>query len=93
MKRIYIFFEDEEFEELKRVKKKLSWHDFIMSIIKMEYKLNENNDVQMKLENEISMNLTEAAEIIRGLEPEYDFTGIPTAEIVEYATKLREDHK
>jgi len=34
MKSIYVVFEDEEFKTLKKAKKKLSWHDFVMLAVK-----------------------------------------------------------
>jgi len=38
MKRILIIFDDKEFEELKKRKGKLTWHDFIIN-----YHLNNGN--------------------------------------------------
>lgn len=32
MKKINVYFEDKEFEALKKVKNDLSWHDFIMQL-------------------------------------------------------------
>jgi len=32
MKSIYVVFETEEYEKLKKVKGELSWHDFILSL-------------------------------------------------------------
>lgn len=34
MKRIYVTFEDEEFEKLTKVKGDKSWHDFIVGMVK-----------------------------------------------------------
>lgn len=36
MKKINVYFEDEEFKKLKEFKEKLSWHDFIMLLTKQE---------------------------------------------------------
>jgi len=36
MKSITVFFEDKEFEDIKKVKGKKSWHDFILNIKKEE---------------------------------------------------------
>lgn len=36
MKQINIYFEDEEFEDLKDIKQDTSWHDFIMQLAKKE---------------------------------------------------------
>jgi len=36
MKNINVMFEDSEYRDLKRVKKKLSWHDFIMKLAESE---------------------------------------------------------
>lgn len=33
MKAINAYFEDEEFEKLVKKKDKLSWHDFIMTLV------------------------------------------------------------
>jgi predicted CopG family antitoxin len=33
MKSLYIVFEDEEFEKLKKAKGELSWHDFVLSLV------------------------------------------------------------
>jgi len=34
MKRLLEFFDDKEFEALKKVKGKTTWHDFIMTLTK-----------------------------------------------------------
>ena len=34
MKQINVYFDDEEYKKLKEEKKELSWHDFIMKLIK-----------------------------------------------------------
>jgi len=39
MKSITVYFEDNEFEELKDIKDTMSWHDFIMQLTE---KNNEN---------------------------------------------------
>ncbi|KKM93832.1 hypothetical protein LCGC14_1204450 [marine sediment metagenome] len=36
MKQIYVHFEDNEFEDLKILKKKRSWHDFIMLLTRKD---------------------------------------------------------
>lgn len=36
MKSIYVVFEDEEMEDLKRIKEKKSWHDFILELRERE---------------------------------------------------------
>ena len=36
MKTINVYFEDKEYEELKKYKNDLSWHDFIMKLTKPE---------------------------------------------------------
>ncbi|MBA7526078.1 hypothetical protein ES705_18238 [subsurface metagenome] len=36
MKSITVYFEDEEFEKIKKAKKKTSWHDFILQIAEKE---------------------------------------------------------
>jgi predicted CopG family antitoxin len=38
MKQINVWFDDEEHKELVEIKKELSWHDFIMSLVKKEKK-------------------------------------------------------
>ena len=38
MKKINVYFEDKEFEQLKKYKKTLTWHDFIMELTKPEDK-------------------------------------------------------
>lgn len=43
MKSITVYFEDNEFKDLKNVKDTMSWHDFIMQLIK---KNNENMEVK-----------------------------------------------
>lgn len=36
MKSIYVTFEDEEMEKLKKIKDEKSWHDFIMQLMEVK---------------------------------------------------------
>jgi len=38
MKQINVYFEKEEYDKLIELKKKLSWHDFILTILNKEDK-------------------------------------------------------
>ena len=42
MKVITIYFEDEDFKKLKRVKGKLSWRDLILTLISEEEKVKDD---------------------------------------------------
>jgi len=42
LKVITIYFEDEDFKKLKQLKDKLSWRDFVLTLIPKE--VNVNND-------------------------------------------------
>ena len=41
MKSITVYFEDKEFEELKKAKKDTSWHDFILILLPKEKRKGE----------------------------------------------------
>lgn len=34
MKRLLIIVEDEEYKKLKKAKEKMTWHDFLLSLVK-----------------------------------------------------------
>jgi len=38
MKTITVYFEDKEMEELKKLKKNTTWHNFIMTLVKNKAK-------------------------------------------------------
>lgn len=68
-------------------------HKMLVKVFLLPQDTTEN-----EMENEIGesealeeeMGIVEAGEIIRDLDPDYDFNGKPKAEIIEYAEKLRE---
>ena len=44
LKAITVYFDEKEFKELKKVKKDISWHDFILHLIKEDKEDKEKND-------------------------------------------------
>ncbi|GAH72853.1 unnamed protein product [marine sediment metagenome] len=91
MKSIYVVFEEEEFKMLKKAKKKLSWHDFVMLLTKRELKPKTDESAEPELEvGEAFLNYNEAREIIRRLDSEYDFKDKKGVEISKYAMALSE---
>ena len=91
MKRIYIVFEEEEFKMLKKAKKKLTWHDFVMLLTKRKLKPTTEGDIEPELEVETElMDDFEAGEIIKKLDKHYDSYGKSMKEIREHANELLE---
>ena len=93
MRSITIYFEDKEFEALLKIKKKYTWHDFIMLLTKGTRKstIEENMESEPELGEE-PMDWNEVADIIREIEPEYVFEGKSGDEVREYAIKLKKNH-
>jgi len=90
MKSIYVVFEEEEFKMLKKVKKKLSWHDFIMLATKRAPKPTTDGGIEPKPEEDNDfLNFNEAMEIIKELDPKYDTNGRSGAEIRKHAIEIR----
>ena len=98
MKTINVTFEEEEFKMLKKIKKKRSWHDFVMLLTKRKLKPTTDKDIEPELEIESDLlNINEVMEEIKELDPEYDikyksgfFKKLSGLELNKYAIELSE---
>ena len=59
MKTINITFEDKEFNELIVVKEKLSWHDFIIDLVKFLKENLKENETERQNQKEEELHPTE----------------------------------
>ena len=91
MKTINVTFEEEEFKMLKKIKKKRSWHDFVMLLTKRKLKPATEGDIEPESEVEGDfLGFNEAMEIIKELDPDYDSEGKTGLEVSKYAIELSE---